>query len=79
VSYRIEAHFVSSASARDAKDTLAGLISLLKGMATDQAAKDMLGKIEVVVTDLTLKVNFSASLSDIEKAIPGITNPLSGK
>lgn len=77
-SFRIEAHFVSAASARDAKDTVAGLISLLKGMAQDQAAKDVLGKIEVVVTDSTLKVNFSASLSDIEKAIPGITNPLGG-
>jgi hypothetical protein len=75
---RIEAHFVSSASARDAKDTVAGLISLLKGMAQDQATKDMLSKFEVVVTDSTLTINFSASLSDIEKAMPGLTDPFGG-
>ncbi len=73
---RIEAHFVSSASARDAKDTITGLISLLKGMGTDQSLKDLLGKIEVAVTDSTLKITFSASMADIEKALPGLTNPL---
>lgn len=73
---RIEAHFVSAASARDAKDTVAGGISLLKGMTQDQAAKDLLGKIEVVVSGSTLRVTFSASLSDLEKALPGFTNPL---
>ncbi len=78
-SFRIEAHFVSAASARDAKDAVAGLISLVKGMAQDQATKDILGKIEVVVTGSTLKVNFSASLSDIEKAIPGLTGPFGGE
>ncbi len=75
-SFRIEAHFVSSASASDAKDTVSGLISLLKGMAQDQSTKDLLGKIEVTVSGSTLRINFSASLSDIEKALPGLANPI---
>ncbi len=77
-SFRIEAHFVSSTSAQDAKDTLSGGISLLKGMTQDQATKDLLGKVQVEVSGSTLRITFSASLSELEKAVPGLTNPLGG-
>lgn len=67
VTLRIDAHFVSTTSAVDAKDTLTGIITLLKGMSQSSDVKDLLGKIQVTVSDSSLTLSLKATLSQLEK------------
>jgi len=67
VTLRIDAHFVSSTSAQDAKDTLSGVITLLKGMSKEAEVKELLGAIQVTVSDSSLSVNLKTTLSQLEK------------
>ena len=63
----INSHFLSTDSAQDAKDAVSGFISLYKGMAEDPEIKELLGSVEVTVTDSWMKIVFYITISDIEQ------------
>lgn len=67
VTVRIYSHFLSAESAEDAKDTISGAISLFKGVNQDRQVKELLGKIEVDITDLWVTINFEITLSEIKE------------
>ncbi len=67
ITIQINPHFLSSDSAEDAKDTLSGAISLLKGMFEIPEIKELLGKIEVSVADSWMTIAFEITLSEIER------------
>jgi len=64
---KIDAHFLSTDSAQDAKDTLSGAISLFKGTLQVPEMKELLGKIEVTVADSWVTIALEIMLSEIEK------------
>ncbi len=64
---KIDAHFLSTDSAQDAKDTLSGAISLFKGTLQVPEMKELLGKIEVTVADSWVTIALEITLSEIEK------------
>jgi hypothetical protein len=65
----MRSNFLSAESAQDAKDTIGGAISFFKGMSPDQQIKELLGKIEVDVSDSWLIINFEISISEIEEML----------
>ena len=67
ITIQITPHFLSTDSAEDAKDTLAGAISLFKGMLQVPEVKELLGKIEVTVTDSWVTIALEITLSEIER------------
>jgi hypothetical protein len=67
ITIRIDAHFMSTTSAQDAKDTVSGAISLLKGMSQDAEVKELLGAIQVTVSEYLLTINLKTTLSQLEK------------
>lgn len=67
VTIQINPHFLSTDSAEDAKDTLSGAISLFKGTLEVPEIKELLGKIEVTVTDSWMMIAFELTLSEIER------------
>jgi len=67
VTIQITPHFLSSDSAEDARDTLSGAISLFKGMLQVPEIEELLGKIEVSVTDSWLTIAFEITLAEIER------------
>ena len=67
ITIRINPHFLSTDSAQDAKDTLSGAISLFTGMLQVPEIKELLGKIEVTVTDSWMTIAFEITLSEIER------------
>jgi hypothetical protein len=71
VTIRIDAHFVSTTSAQDAKDTLSGFITLLKGMSEEADVKDLLDAIQVTVSGSSLSIVLTADLSQLEKFSEG--------
>ena len=66
VTIRIDSHFTDSASAQDGKDTISGLISLLKGTMQKQQAKELMGKIQVTAADSWLSISLTSAVSDLE-------------
>jgi len=67
ITIQINPHFLSTDSAQDAKDTLSGAISLFKGMLQVPEIKELLGKIEVSVTDSWLTIALEITISEIER------------
>ena len=67
ITVQITPHFLSTESAEDARDTLSGAISLFKGTLQVPEIKELLGKIEVSVTDLWMTIAFEITLSEIER------------
>jgi hypothetical protein len=67
ITLRIDAHFVSTTSAQDAKDTVSGAISLLKGMSQEPEVKELLGAIQVTVSESSLSIALKTTLSQLEK------------
>jgi hypothetical protein len=67
LSVRIEPHFLSTDSAQDAGDTISGAISLFKGMLQEPSIKELLGKVDVTVTDTWMTIAFEITLSEIEE------------
>jgi len=67
ITIQIDPHFLSADSAQDAKDTLSGAISLFRGILQVPEQKELLGKIEVSVTDSWLTIAFEITLSEIER------------
>jgi hypothetical protein len=66
---RYELHFTGTDSIQDANDTLSGLISMIKGMAEEPDLKELLGKIEVSVSEPWLRIDFNIEISQIENLI----------
>ena len=69
ITIQINPHFLSTDSAQDAKDTLSGAISLFKGVLQVPEIKELLGKIEVSVTDSWVTIVLEMTLSEIESLI----------
>tara|TARA_B100000315_G_C14088860_1_gene368277 strand:- start:90 stop:317 length:228 start_codon:yes stop_codon:yes gene_type:complete len=65
ITIQINPHFLSSDSAEDANDTISGAISLSKGMFEVPEMKELLGKIEVSVTDSWMTIALEITLSEI--------------
>jgi len=66
---RYELHFLGTDSMQDAYDTLSGIISLAKGMAEEPDLKELLGKIEVSVSESWLTIEFSIEIPQLENLI----------
>ena len=66
VTIRIDSHFTDSPSTQDGKDTISGLISLLKGTVQEQQAKDLMGKVQVTAADSWLSISLRSTVSDLE-------------
>jgi len=69
ITIQITPHFLSTDSAQDAKDTLSGVISLFRGTLEIPEVKELLGKIEVSVTDSWVTIALEITLSEIERLI----------
>ena len=67
ITVQITPHFLSTESAEDARDMLSGVISLFKGTLQVPEIKELLGKIEVSVTDSWMTIAFEITLSEIER------------
>jgi hypothetical protein len=67
VTIRIDAHFVSTTSAQDARDTLSGAITLLKGVSQEAEVKELLGAIQVTVSGSSVTLALQTTLSQLEK------------
>jgi hypothetical protein len=67
ITIRIDAHFVSTTSATDAKDTLAGAITLLKGMSQEPAVKELLDAIQITVSGSTLSIALETNMTQLAK------------
>ena len=67
ITIQITPHFLSTDSAQDAKDTLSGAISLFKGALEVPEIEELLGKIEVSVTDSWVTIAFEITISEIEQ------------
>jgi len=67
ITIQIKPHFLSTDSAEDARDTLSDTISLFKSMLQVPEIKELLGKIEVTVTDSWMTIAFEITLSEIEQ------------
>ncbi len=67
ITMQITPHFLSTDAAEDVKDTLSGAISLFKGTLQVPEVKELLGKIEVTVTDSWVTIILEITLSEIER------------
>ncbi len=66
IAIQINAHFLSADSARDAKNTLSGVISLFRGIIEAPELKELLGSIEVSITDSNVIIAFETTISELE-------------
>ena len=69
ITAQIDLYFLSAESAEDAKDTLSGAVSFFKGMSTDQQMKELLGKIEIGITDFWVTIDFEITIPEIEELV----------
>ena len=69
LSVRIDAHFSNTASIQDAKDTITGLISVVKGSSQDPNVKTTLGNIQVSTTNSWLSIRDLVNPADITTLI----------
>jgi hypothetical protein len=67
VTIQIKTHFLSTDSAEDTGDMLSGALILFRGTLQDPEIKELLGKIEVTVTDTWVTIAFEITLSDMEQ------------
>jgi hypothetical protein len=63
---KINLHFTGTQSVTDAKDTISGLISLLKGTMQVDEVKDLMDKIEVTASAQWLNVSLDTTISELE-------------
>lgn len=64
---RIELHFLDADSVQDAYDTLSGMISMFKGMMEETGLKELLGNIEVSISESWITLAIKIELSQIEE------------
>ncbi len=69
VTVKIDSHFIDTTSAQDARDTLIGAVFLFKGMLTDQALKDLFGKISVTGQDNWLTISLNTTVAELETLV----------
>jgi hypothetical protein len=70
---KIDLHFLDLKSVQDAKDTISGTITLLKGVTPTPEIKNLLGKIEFTSSDVWLTISLNTTFSEIEslsKSLP---------
>jgi hypothetical protein len=65
LSFRIDAHFTVAASAKDAQDTISGLISVAKGTSQDANVKTALGNIQISTNNSWLSIRDLISPTDV--------------
>jgi hypothetical protein len=65
LSFRIDAHFTVAASAKDAQDTISGLISVAKGTSQDANVKAALGNIQISTNNSWLSIQDLISPTDV--------------
>ncbi len=65
VTIQIRPHFLSTDSAHDAEDAIGGVLSLFRGTMQIPEVKELLGKIEVSLSDSSLTISLTATLSEI--------------
>ena len=70
----IDLHFSASNSVQDAKDTLSGFITLMKGMMPDLETKNLLGKIEFTASDSWLNISLLTTISEFEALSKSMTD-----
>jgi hypothetical protein len=70
---KIDLHFLDSTSAQDAKDTISGAITLLKGVTPTPEIKNLLGKIEFTTSDVWMTISLKTTISEIEALSKSLT------
>jgi hypothetical protein len=79
VSINANLHFTDALSAIDAKDTLSGFVSMIKGMTATPEAKTLLGGIQFSSTDGWVSISIKTTLTDLQsisKSLPTPTLPI---
>lgn len=71
---KIDLHFSDSDSVQDAKDTLSGFITLMKGMMPDLETKNLLGKIDFTASGSWLNISLLTTISELEALSKSMTN-----
>lgn len=79
ITIQIKPHFLSTDSAHDAEDTIRGALSLFRGTMQVPEVKDLLGKIEVSLSDSSLTISFTATLSEIEQLMETLLSDFTGE
>lgn len=59
-------HFLNASAVEDAKDTLDGLITFMKGMAELDEVKDLLDKVKITTSGVWLDVSLKTTISEME-------------
>jgi hypothetical protein len=72
VTVNLDLHFLDATSAQDAKDTISGAVSLLKGTTTNSELKTLLGEIKFSTSDVWLTASLKTTLAELQ-SLPGIT------
>ncbi len=72
---RLDAHFSNVASVKDARDAVAGLISLTRATTQDPNLKAALGTIQVTAADSWLSLRGAAGLAEISTLIGSMPAP----
>jgi hypothetical protein len=73
VSINANLHFTDALSAIDAKDTLSGFVSMIKGMTTTPEAKTLLDGIQFSAADGWVNISIKTTLTDLQsisKSLP---------
>ncbi len=76
LSIKVNAHFLSTDAAKDAKDALSGMVSLMRGMLNIPEVKELLGKIEVSQSESWVNIDLDTTLGEMEKLV-GVFAPKS--
>jgi hypothetical protein len=69
VSARVDAHFTSSTSVQDAKDSITGFISIAKGTMQDPTVKTALGSVQVTTSGSWLTIRETMGAAEIASLI----------
>jgi hypothetical protein len=75
VSISLQLHFPDNASAQDARDTISGAVSVLKGTTVNTDLKTLLGQIQYNVSDVWLNMSSKTSMQNLQ----GIYNSINTK
>ena len=74
VTVNLDMHFLDATSAKDAKDTIGGAITLFKGITTNSELKTLLGEIQVNTSDVWTTASLKTTLSELQSLSGLMTN-----
>ena len=74
VTVNLDMHFLDATSAKDAKDTIGGAITLFKGITTNSELKTLLGEIQVDTSDVWTTASLKTTLSELQSLSGLMTN-----